>query len=257
MICFSDLDRTLIFSSKFNIDNNPCIEIYNGKEISFISKNIVNKVKEMQKSMSFIPVTTRTQEQYERIEFSKFGIVFPMAVVCNGGKILVDGRENLEYKAYIEELLHKSGSIEDVMHEFEKYDNIVGIIKTRVVENLFFYSVVDEDIFNVEYLNGFFSHLNKNNWNYFINGRKIYYIPEGISKDQAIKFIADKLKDYKFVAMGDSLMDLPMLKVAEAAYIPKHGELVAKDIQGINENLYISRREGMEAAEEILSEISK
>ena len=68
MIYFSDLDRTLIYSSKFLKDKNNkiCIEYLNGKEINYISKNTINLLKKIQEKTScdtLHPTPTRIRSQ--------------------------------------------------------------------------------------------------------------------------------------------------------------------------------------------------
>lgn len=50
--------------------------------------------------MTIIPTSTRTEEQYKRIELD-IGIV-PYALVCNGGVLLVNGKRDREW--YLESL---------------------------------------------------------------------------------------------------------------------------------------------------------
>lgn len=80
MIVFSDLDRSIIYSNKFlNADSKYTnIEIYREKEISYISLDTINLIKQIQYYGMFIPTTTRTVEQFKRIEFNKYGIYFSL-----------------------------------------------------------------------------------------------------------------------------------------------------------------------------------
>lgn len=50
--------------------------------------------------MTIIPTSTRTEEQYKRIDLD-IGIV-PYALVCNGGVLLVNGKRDREW--YLESL---------------------------------------------------------------------------------------------------------------------------------------------------------
>ncbi|MCZ9335532.1 hypothetical protein O9Y75_26320, partial [Klebsiella pneumoniae] len=66
------------------------IEIYREKEISYISLDTINLIKQIQYYGMFIPTTTRTVEQFKRIEFNKYGIYCPWSITSNGGVILKD-----------------------------------------------------------------------------------------------------------------------------------------------------------------------
>ena len=78
MVVFSDLDRSIIYSNKFigNLDKKTyeCIEFIDEKEISYISFKTIELIKELTKNNLFIPTTTRTIEQFQRINFSKYNI---------------------------------------------------------------------------------------------------------------------------------------------------------------------------------------
>ena len=78
MLYFSDLDRTLIYSKKFlkeDLKEVP-IEKYEGEYISFMTEKSINLLREINEKNIFIPCTTRSIEQYERIDFKKYNINF-------------------------------------------------------------------------------------------------------------------------------------------------------------------------------------
>ena len=223
MIYFSDLDRTLIYSSKFLKDKNNkiCIEYIDGKEINYISKKTINLLKKLQEKRLLIPTTTRSREQFERIDFDKFGIYFEYSIVCNGGIILHNGKPLKEYDNYLKDELKKCGNINELYNDFKKkYEKYSEISKIRLVHNFFFYIVVDEEKFNDEILIDFRKELDCKNWNVFRSGRKIYFLPKVLNKETAIKFLMKYLKEDKLSALGDSKMDLNMLLLAEKVYIP-------------------------------------
>ena len=151
MVVFSDLDRSIIYSKKFlKEDDQLDIEIYKGENISYISKDTVELIKKIKNDSHFIPATTRTIEQIKRINFKKYGLDFKYVITSNGGNILIDGMIDREYKILIDEKLKSSSPISEVVNLFEGYKSIEGILKFRVVEDLFFYIVIDEDIFDLK-----------------------------------------------------------------------------------------------------------
>ena len=137
MIVFSDLDRSIIYSKRFLKDDTTKleIEIYNGENISYISKETVELIKKIKKNCYFIPTTTRTIEQFKRISFSKYGLDFKYAVTSNGGNILVNGEVDKEYKLLIKEKLKLSSHIKDIIKLLENYKSIKGIKKIRKARN--------------------------------------------------------------------------------------------------------------------------
>ena len=56
-----------------------------------------------------------------------------------------------------------------------------------------------------------------------------------------------------FFALGDSSMDLNLLKNSKKAYIPKNSFLM--NIEGVNKNIFIPKEEGLKGLEEILENI--
>lgn len=257
MIYFSDLDRTLIYSNKFigKEKNEICIETLNGEEISYMSPKAIKYLREILKYKKFIPATTRSIEQFKRIKFEEYDIDFEWSIVSNGGNILYKGEIVKEWTQILNSKLKNCESLEYIMEIFnEKYKNMDGINKVRVVDNVFFYIVVDKDIFdesNIEVLKKFFL---KVKWKLYVNGRKIYFLPEVVTKEAAIEFLTNYLNEKKFGVIGDSIMDLNMLKVANIAYIPKESYIENYDI---NSNSFISLNSGFSGTEEILQDILK
>ena len=83
MIFASDLDQTLIYSRKSfraHIEDNSIqlIETLDGKEISFITYKTITLLIKLQLHSYFIPVTTRTIEQFQRITLFQNEIILNM-----------------------------------------------------------------------------------------------------------------------------------------------------------------------------------
>ena len=78
MIFFSDLDRTLIYSKNFIKDRDKlhCIEVLDGKEISYISKDTIKLLKKVLQDKKFIPTTTRSIELFTRLKFWKILLTY-------------------------------------------------------------------------------------------------------------------------------------------------------------------------------------
>ena len=87
-IFMSDLDNTLIYSYKHEIgEEKTCVEIYQDREVSYMTNRSCELLKAVTEEILFVPTTTRTIEQYERIHLD-VGIP-KYALVCNGGVLLV------------------------------------------------------------------------------------------------------------------------------------------------------------------------
>lgn len=259
MVIFSDLDRSIIYSNKFLNTKTQYknIEIYNGKQISYVSLDTLKLIKKIQEIGMFIPTTTRTKEQFSRIRFCENDIYFSWAITSNGGVILKDNKVLESWQKEIKNIVKKSEDIESMVEKFEKYRDLPGIKSFKIAEDLFFYIVVDYFEFKIDIIEEYIKDLDSNNWRMYISGRKIYFLPIGISKENAINHIVNELGISDFFAIGDSAMDYGMLKSADTGYILRHGELLNQkqdkdiDISGLK----VSTKEGMKATEEILSEI--
>ncbi|HGM3507615.1 TPA: HAD family hydrolase [Clostridioides difficile] len=254
MIVFSDLDRSIIYSDKF-LDTDKeytNIEIYREKEISYISLDTINLIKQIQYYGMFIPTTTRTVEQFKRIEFNKYGIYFPWSITSNGGIILKDNEILKSWSEKIDKLKSDYEPIESMIDNFRDYLNIDGITNFKVAEDTFFYIVVDFSKFNLDSIKEYINILESKNWRFYVSGRKIYFIPKEISKENAIKYLTEELGIESFYAIGDSIMDQGMLNISNKAYVLKHGDINKNEIR----NSFISSSfNGMSGTEEILSNI--
>lgn len=91
MVFHSDLDNTMIYSYKHDIGNEKrCVEIYQGREISYVTDRTHELLRQVQDRVLFVPTTTRTTEQYRRIDLGIGPVRY--ALTCNGGVLLVDGQ---------------------------------------------------------------------------------------------------------------------------------------------------------------------
>ena len=84
IVFHTDLDNTLIYSYKHELGaDKHCVEVYHGREISFITaetERLLQQIKARENQIVMIPTTTRTTEQYHRIQL---GIgELPYALVC-------------------------------------------------------------------------------------------------------------------------------------------------------------------------------
>ena len=254
MITFSDLDRTIIYSNKF-LDTDKeykCIETYKDKEISYISLDTIKYIKEIQENTLFIPTTTRTVEQFQRINFQENKIVFPWAITSNGGCILKDNKILKSWSDKVEKIKANSEPIKNMVDEFKQYIKLPYVTNFKVVEELFFYIVVEKDKFNIKDLDDYIEKLDFWNWSFYISGRKIYFLPRGITKENAIDYIINELGVSDFIAIGDSNMDAGMLKMAGTSYLLKHGDAVGNNI---GNHCIVTDCEGMEGTEEVLLSI--
>ncbi|OQY09017.1 MAG: hypothetical protein B6I28_03750 [Fusobacteriia bacterium 4572_132] len=251
MFC-SDLDRTLIYSKKFigkkDIKKSIVVEIYKQEPLSYMSQKSIELLKEINEKNLFIPVTTRTQEQYERIEIFRDEIKSKYAIVENGGRILENSKIDEYWENYIiQEIKNQKTDMNAVLNEFNKIKSD-WILKERIVKNKFIYFIIDRKKISEE-LSEFFKWLKANGWDFSLQARKMYFIPEFINKNTALQYILKKEKVKKYFATGDSFLDLSMVKDASISLVPVHGELKELNLET---KLNYTDLTGFGATEEIL-----
>lgn len=260
MMLASDLDRTLIYSPSALMlpmpdDEAPrllCVEVYEGKPLSFMTETAAARVTALNGAGKLVPVTTRTIEQYRRINLP--GPAAKFALCANGGRLLVDGVEDLHFTAAIAKRLADAGApIGEVvawLHSAARSAGEDGFVqKVREAEGLFCYAVVNRAEMPegwVEDLTGF---ANERSWNISVQGRKVYAVPRALTKSAAARDVAGMLGAPYLLAAGDSLLDADLLEVADAAIRPAHGELA--EVGWSRDHLTVTRSMGVLAGEQI------
>jgi len=200
-----DLDNTLIHSHKKRRADDICVENFDGREQSFISPRVLELLKKISARTIFVPVTTRSVEQYRRIFWTEnFRPEF--AVVANGAYFLDgDHQENFlrdEISPFVDDL--------EIMRE--KFSTDARFNICRVVDESFLFLRRADD-FDGEIF--FDTRLTVQH-----TGKKIYLFPPPLNKGNALRRLAEKFSPTKIFAAGDSEIDLPMLILADKAFAP-------------------------------------
>ena len=228
MIFLSDLDRTLIFSYKrLSPDENLCVEIYNDRQVSFMTHRSAVLFTELVAMVRFIPITTRSKEQYERIVFPE-GYIPKYAVIDNGANLLINGVPDEEWHDELREI------ISDSMDELERCRVFLEPMedvyyKPKMVDDSFIFAKCHNPS---EMLSKMSEAVKNTKTDFFQNGEKIYAIPNGISKKSALEKLRLRFTSERIVAAGDSLFDREMLCCADVPIV-KHGELSGQILNGM------------------------
>jgi len=262
MIFASDLDQTLIYSPKsFRLlpgEPMPAlrsIEIYEGRQISFMADSAIRRLQEITAHSTFIPVTTRTIDQYLRISLFAETMMPRYGVVSNGGNILMNGVVNQVWQEQVAmNMAQKCLCAEDVLASFNEVYHESWAGPMRMADGLFYYCIVQRDKVPLAELESFALWAEGQQWNISLQGRKLYLVPSAVNKGAAVAHLKDVLQAQLVVAAGDSLLDLCMLEQADYAIAPAHGELWDCYSQGklSLETIDFTKRSGILAADEIL-----
>lgn len=216
MIFHSDLDNTLIYSYRHEIGRDKkCVEIYEGREVSYMTHRSLHLLKQIKDLVVFVPTTTRTEEQYHRICLEIGEITY--ALVCNGGVLLRDGQEDISW--YQESL----NLIQSCRQELEKARDHLMLdsdrnFEVRNIRDLFLFSKSAVPSRSVARLKNI---LDLSLIDVFCNGSKVYVLPKQLNKGAAVRRFVKRMGAATVIAAGDSVFDLPMLYEADVALAPR------------------------------------
>lgn len=255
----SDLDRTLIYSERaladFNqtgIDDIIGVEFKADREVAFMTKTSADVLREIAENMLFVPVTTRIFSQYSRVTFISQAIPLTYAITSNGAEIFYKGKPLDEWDRLLHDRLNFDCIAFEELAEKIRGLNINGVFKNA--ENLFFYYILEKTL-SEDTLNLIKEVAIESGWRISLQGRKLYFMPNPISKGEAVKFIKERENISTVYGAGDSILDHDFLKECDFSYVPSHGELANEKI-GDFPYIYTKNR-GVMAGEEILLEIAR
>ncbi|WP_102348976.1 HAD family hydrolase [Bacillus sp. Marseille-P3661] len=230
----SDLDRTLIYSSHMidtygTNEGYELIETYNGKEVSYISTATKIALMKLTDELLFIPVTTRTAEQYRRISLFHNEIIPQYAITSNGATILKQGMIIKEWTDFIHEELHKCMPIIDMIKKIESLSSADWLEQIRDAEQLFIYLIIKRNKLPNNELVSIKKWAHDHGWQTSLQGRKLYFIPHPINKWNAVEYLCQQLKIEEVYGAGDSLLDYDLIRNSTYGVSPAHGEVLQYD----------------------------
>ncbi|RSS82099.1 HAD family hydrolase [Streptomyces sp. WAC06614] len=255
----SDLDRTLIYSSAALALSVPdpvaprllCVEVHESKPLSFMTETAAGLLAELTAAPSvvFVPTTTRTRKQYQRISLP--GPPAPYAICANGGQLLVDGVPDRAWRRAVSaRLAAECASLEEVQQHLLATADPSWVRKTRVADDLFAYLVVERAQVPEEWIKALTEWAEARGWTVSLQGRKIYAVPRPLTKSAAVREVARRTGAVATLAAGDSLLDADLLLAADEAWRPGHGELA--DARWSAPGVTALTETGVQAGEEII-----
>ncbi|MFE6127371.1 HAD family hydrolase [Streptomyces sp. NPDC056437] len=253
----SDLDRTLIYSSAALQLTMPdadaprllCVEVYGGKPLSYITETAAGLLPQLAAAGVFVPTTTRTREQYGRIHLP--GPTPEFAICANGGHILVDGVSDPDWQRQVAARLgDECASLDEVRAHLVAAADPAWLLKERVAEDLFAYLVVERALLPDGWVKELAEWAAPHGWAVSLQGRKIYAVPQPLTKSAAVREVARRTGAEQILAAGDSLLDADLLHAADRGWRPGHGELADSGWRAAN--VEVLEETGIAAGEEIL-----
>jgi len=215
-----DLDNTLLYSLKHLPEDikKVCVEYYQEKPQGFFSERTVELLREVCRKVSFIPVTTRSMEQYRRILWPE-GCEPEIALMANGAILLEHGRPDEAWQQASRETVRLCAAELGRLYALLSRQDIYR--HCRLVDQMYlFVSCEDEETASVEAARC----RELTELDVQVSGRKIYFFPPGIDKGTALDRLRKRFPVREVLCAGDSRIDLPMLRRADTAFVPS-GEL--------------------------------
>ncbi|MEU7134107.1 HAD family hydrolase [Streptomyces sp. NPDC046261] len=257
LLVASDLDRTLIYSTAALALSMPdaqaprllCVETYEHKPLSYMTETAAALLAELARTVTFVPTTTRTREQYERVRLP--GPASAFAICANGGELLVDGEPDLAWRAAVRRTLAaECASLEEVQERLLRTTDPAWLLKSRTAADLFAYLVVDREQLPAAWVKELAVWAGERGWTVSLQGRKVYAVPKPLTKSAAVAEVARRTGATEVLAAGDSLLDADLLLAADRAWRPGHGELADAGWTAPHVTALLTR--GVAAGEEIL-----
>jgi hypothetical protein len=228
----SDLDRTLIYSTAALALTMPdqdaprllCVETHEHRPLSFMTETAAELLAELGDIAWFVPTTTRTRAQYERISLP--GPAPRYAICANGGHLLVDGVSDPDWQRTVAaRLAEQSAPLAEVTEHLRRTAAPEWLRKHRVAEDLFAYLVVERDLLPTEWVKDLAVWAENRGWTVSLQGRKIYAVPKPLTKSAAVHEVARRTGTQLVLGAGDSLLDADLLLATHRGWRPNHGEL--------------------------------
>lgn len=209
-----DIDNTLIYSRKHPHDGWPCVEWIHEKEQAYMSPRTCELLREVEKRVFFVPVTSRSAEQYMRIQWP-VNMMPQAAITTHGAKLFKDCDEDPQWQQETRSI------VAPWQDELQRMAVLLtpdpSFIRCRMVDEsyLFVYCAAGIDASSVgDRLQGMTS------LNVCVGGKKIYLHPPELNKGTAMQRLRVRYPQCRIVAAGDSAMDLDMLNAADFALYP-------------------------------------
>lgn len=225
IVLAADLDRTLIYSTaavELAEPNAQAVELLpveflDGVAVSFLTATAGKLLADL----PIVPVTTRSLEQYARVQLP--GPPPKFAVAGNGGHLLLDGRPDPAWAARLAQRLQTAAPLPEAV-------TALGRIgppgwRRREVDGLFCYAVLDQPDDGDDYQGQLRDWAEPNGWLTSRQGRKLYLVPGPLTKSAAVAEIKARTNAREVYAAGDSRLDIDLLEYADHGIQPGHGEL--------------------------------
>jgi hypothetical protein len=227
----TDLDGTVLFSLRAMGPRPPApdrltpVDVVGERVYGYMTESVAAAWATLARAGALVPATTRSINQYSRLRLP--GPPPRYAVTCNGGRLLVDGAPDRAWERTMRAALAAGGArFDEVMRRCRAWGAEREFASLRTVEDLFmYYTVPVRERWLTPFAGEVDDWCRERGWRASLQDRKLYLLPAVLDKAPAVAAVAARVGAGRVVAGGDSLLDERMLRAADAAIRPAHGEL--------------------------------
>lgn len=236
LLAATDLDRTLIYSrAAWQLpgvdpgapvpDDLVCVEVLDGAPLSYMTTRAAALLQQLRLRAEVVPVTTRTEQQFGRIALP--GGAPQYAITTNGARLLVDGIADPEWTAAVADRIAGACAPLGEVVAMLAAQGPEWMLRVRDAQAAFCYAIIDRAAAPAQALATLRAWCAQRGWTVSVQGRKLYCVPVPLTKGAAVDEVARRTGSTVIAAAGDSLLDAGMLRAADVAIRPAHGELAA------------------------------
>jgi hydroxymethylpyrimidine pyrophosphatase-like HAD family hydrolase len=259
MILFSDLDRTIVHPISLlqpGAAQWESVEIFEERDLTCMSTQALSLLAEFSQRHAFVPVTTRSAAQVARIVRVVAAAHQDTLICCNGARILRDGIDDPTWHAVIDNDRKEAASITEVQAAL---DALFGeahpegwLERWRDCESMFLYGICDLDRTPEGVESAAQTALEPLGWRVWFHGRKLYALPQCITKERATEYLREQLgyRHEQTVGAGDSEMDRGLVEWAAQGWVPARSELAHGG--GFSDSVRLGEQGHIAFTEEIL-----
>lgn len=210
----SDLDNTLLFSRKYALETDLCVEYLEGKPQGYLTQDTPRYLEQIMQRALFVPVTSRSVEQYRRIQFPD-SCRPRYAVTANGGILLVDGEIDRQWQQEsLKAVLPWKDALEQILQALIRQPLARHC---RIVDEMFAFAACDAPQSALALKEAL---CRTTPLQTEVTGRKVYFFPPPINKGLVIPKLRSRFQADRIICAGDSSIDVPMLREADLSIVP-------------------------------------
>lgn len=203
---FLDLDNTTIYSKRRVVDTSNMVKVedYNGSPLSYMTKTSYDKLNVLlqRKDVQIVPITTRVDYQFDRIELPEFKYV----LLGNGSVLRVNGKVDETWLKDSEK--YRDFCMSELTKAFMLLKQIYPNTEIlRFPDKMFVFGKFENTVEVASYLH---NSLDSAKVNIFIQGKKVYILPKEFDKGHSIKRFRGSFETGKIISAGDEVLDFSM-----------------------------------------------